>query len=83
MKYNFIALNGAIIETDNLSTIKEGLTWERLNHLRPEWNITKEEKAFLDKYKLYCSVWNVAVLQHLKMVYLFSTDYKRLKGGKQ
>ena len=81
MKYNFLNMNGEIIETNNLSTIKKGLTWGTLNRLRPLYKMNKDQKAFLNKYGLYCSVWNVAVLQHLNIVYLIPNDYKRLKGG--
>ena len=81
MKYNFINLNGNIISTNNLSTIKKGLSWITLNCLRPIWNFKKEENDFLKKYGLKNSVWNIAVLQHLNIVYLFDYDLKRLKGG--
>ena len=78
MKYNFINLNGEIITTNNLSTIKKGLSWESLNHLKPIWAFKKEENNFLKKYGLKNSVWNIAVLQHIKMVYLFPYDLKRI-----
>ena len=78
MKYNFINLNGEIISTNNLSTIKEGLSWDILNHLKPRWTFKKEEADFLKKYGLKNSVWNIAVLQYLNMVYLFDYDLKRV-----
>ena len=81
MKYNFITMQGEIIETDNLSTIKKGLTWEKLNHLITKYQPNKEEWEFINKYKHSPSVWNFGVLQHLKMIYLFESDYMRLKGG--
>ena len=78
MKYNFINLKGEIITTNNLNTIKKGLSWGSLNHLKPIWTFKKEENNFLKKYSLKNSVWNIAVLQHIEMVYLFPHDLKRI-----
>ena len=84
-KYNFIKTNGELIEMDSLSELGiKNLNWERLNHLGTKWNLTKSEADFLKKYNLSPSVWNVAVLQHFDIVYLFKADYlkiKVMKGG--
>ena len=82
MKYNFLNKEGRIISTDKLSTIKKGLTWEKLNGLVPLWAFKKEEKEFFKKYGFYSSIWNVACFQQLGLIYLFSKDIERLKGGK-
>ena len=83
MKYNFLRTDGKIIKTNGLNTIKEGLTLESLNRLKPLWKIQKEENEFLKRYGLINSIFNIAVLQHLNLVYLFSNDLKRIemKGG--
>ena len=72
--YNFINQYGEIIEIDKLSNIKKGLTFEKLNLLKPLWAFSKSENDFFKKYGLYPSVFNVGCFQHLKMVYLFEND---------
>jgi hypothetical protein len=81
MKYKFLNLTGQIIETNNLSTIKKGLTWEKLNNYKPIYQPNKAEWEFIKRYSFYPSVWNFGVLQHLNLIYLTQHDYNRVKGG--
>jgi len=81
MKYNFIKENGEIISTDNLSTIKKGLTWVMLNTFKVRYYFSKENKEFLDKYKLSHSIFNVTCLHELGMIYLTESDFKRLNSN--
>jgi hypothetical protein len=84
MKYNFITKNGEIIETDSIKILFEGLgiknmSWERLNRIHSVERFTKEQADFLKKYGLSPSTWNVACLQQIGMVYLYSADLARIK----
>lgn len=84
MKYNFINKYGEIIETDSLKTLFESfgiknMSWDRLNHIHTIETFTKEQADFLDKYGLKHSTWNVACLQQIGMVYLYSADLERIK----
>jgi hypothetical protein len=84
MKYNFIKLNGEIVSTNNLSTIKKGLTWDKLNNFMPIWNFKKEENDFLKRWGLSNSVFNVGCIHNLGMVYLpefFYNQIIKMKGG--
>jgi hypothetical protein len=78
-KYKFITKDNKIIETDNLSNIKEGLTWQKLNNLKPLYQMNKNEIEFIKKYKLSFSIFNIGLLQNLNLIYLFDKDYIRLK----
>jgi len=83
MKYNFISrTTGEIKSYNNLFHIKKGLSWEILNNYKPLFKPNEDDFNFLKRYGLYPSVFNIGVLQHLNMVYLFPNDLKRLKGGK-
>ena len=78
MKYNFLCRDGKIKSFKNLK--KEiGLSWNDLNRLLPQYNLSKEDGDFLKKYKLEPTFFNIAVLQKLNMVYLFEADLKRIK----
>lgn len=80
MKYKFLKLDGSIIEGEHIRSLA-GKDWETINRLKPLWDLTKSEHEFLKEYGLPNSIFNVACLQHLGMVYLFNADYERLKGG--
>jgi hypothetical protein len=80
MKYNFLKINGDILETNNPKR-DIGFDWNEINRFGYIGYMTKEEKEWLDKYKLPPSRFNLACLDLIHMVFLFPNDLKRLKGG--
>ena len=80
MKYRFLNEFGQIEETNNLKKFC-GLSWSELNHIYLKGDMTKKEKDFLEKYGFKSTIFNVAIFQHIRKVYLHDFDYNRLKGG--
>ena len=91
MKYNFLKLNGEIVKTNNLKQFGENLgikeysynslNWEKINRFNVKYPISQEHFKFLGKYGLIPNTFNIACLQNLGMVYLFSNDLNRIERG--